>query len=452
MPFSWLLYIIAGAVLLGVIQAMPLSWLLCIIAGVVLWVVIQATISNYIHTEINKGVRKGIDAQLENTQRAQQSIIRQAEIQRDKIIAEQEVLIRKAEDRLNRVRKRIAFDENAAEKRLEERRKEAKMAYERERNILKGLANDLRIRNPVWVARFIEDLEFQCFHSEYENSSYSTVEKYLSSRKKEDRRRRYEAYHSRYLCAYYESLVPNLAESAKSLAEDEEVEHFDKDGWWLPIKEYNRLTTSERAQLTLDRYISGNKTNWAVGRDYELYCGSIYREEGYLVDQFGVNRQLQDMGRDLICKKENEILIAQCKFWGQNKTIYEKHIAQLFGTTVAYALENGYSVESVLTPQSSSIRVIPVFITSTELSDVAKMFAQMLGVQIRYLPFDPKANCFPRIKCNINGKNHIYHLPSDQMYDQTIIDLAHGEYYVFTTKEAELLGFRRAKHWVAASN
>jgi hypothetical protein len=427
----------AGVIVLSVVLFGPM---------VVLYV--YSKIEDLIRQKVEAGVRKGIESKIAETKREQASLIRQAELQRDKIVSEQKSLIRQAESRkLDLEKLKNSVDEYVAS-----RRKAAARVYEQQREMLQQMIKVLRVRSPVWASRFIEDLEFQCLEGEYVRSQYSTVRDYVVSRRRYDREKRREAFLSRYLCAYYESLFPDLVDLSKSLVDNGGEESFEKDGWWLSVAEYNRLSDTERAQLTLDRYISGRKSNWAVGRDYELYCGSIYRNEGYDVEQFGVNRRLQDMGRDLICTRDTETLIVQCKFWGQNRTIYEKHIAQLFGSTVAYVIDKGLPIDSVINPSASIIRVFPVFVTSANLSKVALDFAEMLGVKIRYLPFDPKSRDFPRVKCNINGRNKIYHLPPDQKYDDTVIDLSKGERYAFSCKEAELCGFRRAMHWLGCDN
>jgi hypothetical protein len=54
---------------------------------------------------------------------------------------------------------------------------------------------------------------------------------------------------------------------------------------------------------------------------------------------------------------------------------------------------------------------------------------------------------FPRIKCNINNGNRIYHLPFDQQYDTTKIENI-GEFYAISVKDAEAKGFRRAVRWL----
>ena len=54
------------------------------------------------------------------------------------------------------------------------------------------------------------------------------------------------------------------------------------------------------------------------------------------------------------------------------------------------------------------------------------------------------------IKCNISKTGEkIYHLPFDQQYDRVEISPNKGECYVYTVKEAEDRGFRRAFRWVS---
>ena len=73
------------------------------------------------------------------------------------------------------------------------------------------------------------------------------------------------------------------------------------------------------------------------------------------------------------------------------------------------------------------------------------MVADKLGIKlIENEDFNKE---YPCIKCNINitTKEKIYHLPFDQQYDNIKIVSSIGEKYVSTVKEAEELGFRRAK-------
>lgn len=82
---------------------------------------------------------------------------------------------------------------------------------------------------------------------------------------------------------------------------------------------------------------------------------------------------------------------------------------------------------------------VPVLMTNINLSTTALDFAKKLDVKIVKLNLSE----FPRIKCNVNGGNKIYHLPFDQKYDITKIKTK-DEFYAFTIEEAVRKGFRRA--------
>lgn len=251
---------------------------------------------------------------------------------------------------------------------------------------------------------------------------------------------------ARYELAYLLQLFPVLGEyldaefSELPVLESEEIKEssYDKTRDYLSVDEYKKLSSIERNQLALDRYVaSHNKTKWQIGRDYELYVAYMYRNKGFAVDTCGSYLGVNDLGRDLICTKNNSIWIVQCKYWSEIKTIHENHIAQLYGTVIAYCIENKKSLDEVK----------GILITNITLSDTAKKFAEYLG--IRYKENIPLGD-FPRIKCNVGhkefGKVKIYHLPFDQQYDATIISDPE-ECYAFSVKEAEEKGFRRAYKW-----
>ena len=227
-------------------------------------------------------------------------------------------------------------------------------------------------------------------------------------------------------------------------------------GYWLSPDEYAYLTDMEKSQLALDRYMKRNKTNAEIGREYERYIGYLYEMENFRVEYYGAKKGLEDFGRDLICIKDSRIHIVQCKCWSalKGKVIHENHINQLYGTTIAYKIENilGKRLEELtdedFNPLSmaciDSLDIQPVFFSTVEYSLAAKSFATCLGIDCRIRPFEPH----PMIKCNIGKEGErIYHLPFDQQYDRCRIDLRLGECYVETVKGAEEKGFRRAQRW-----
>jgi hypothetical protein len=206
---------------------------------------------------------------------------------------------------------------------------------------------------------------------------------------------------------------------------------------FISEEEYRRLAPAERNQVALNKWMTRKKSNVEIGRMYERYIGARYEEEGWAVEYHGATQGLEDLGRDLICKKGGSIRIVQAKYWASHKTIHEKHIFQLYGTSFLYARGIG-----------GAKTVVGHLYCTSQVSDTARDAAKALGVSIVKLTMD---HDYPMIKCNINGKDKIYHLPFDQQYDRVRIGTVPGECYVKTAAEAESKGFRRAKRWMTSA-
>ncbi len=243
---------------------------------------------------------------------------------------------------------------------------------------------------------------------------------------------------------YYEHLFPWLVEFRnadddiirQNTQHDVVSEKSDPVEKYLSLGEIKNLDKTEKFQIALDRYWKRHKLNWEIGRDYERYIGYLYESDGYDVTFFGAIKGFEDMGRDLIVKKNGKTSIIQCKCWASEKIIHEKHIFQLFGTCVLYGVDHNEKVNGI-------------FITSCGLSDVAKKCAKALNVKIVE---NKKFESFPSIKCNISKSGEkIYHLPFDQQYDKIKMEKDKGKIYCTTVKEAEQAGFRRAFRWKGTS-
>jgi hypothetical protein len=243
-----------------------------------------------------------------------------------------------------------------------------------------------------------------------------------------------------YQLEFYENLFPWL-ESFKEVPVQEAIEfaeqNLDKDydevRRWLSPSEYKKLPNTAKFQLALNRWMERKKTAWDVGIEYERYIGYLLEVHGYRVKYFGAIMGLEDMGRDLLATKDEVTLVIQCKRWMKEKTIHEKHICQLYGSV------------AVLASQNPNKNYKGVFITTAQLSDVARSFA-------RYSNISVVENCtfasHPLIKCNISKSGErIYHLPFDQQYDRVNISGKKDTFYAWTVKEAEAKGFRRAYRW-----
>lgn len=316
-----------------------------------------------------------------------------------------------------------------------------------------------------WLAEAIAEFyKYQDFEiAQYlENKKHPALKKAKDVRElaKETKTLRKQVRIAQNFVTYYETLFPwineyvgeDLDDLLESIAESQK-EEFDVEVdpvlKFIPRAEYEKLPDAERNQKALDRYLASRKKPYEIGRDYERYIGYLYETNGYKVEYMGIEKGLEDLGRDLVCIKNDEIEIVQCKCWASHKTIHEKHINQLYGTAVKYFLEHKQIVDRkkslTLFPDLISSGIIKAtFVTSTKLSDTAKKFADALGIKvIQEKPLEK----YPLIKCNVavNGEQ-IYHLPFDQQYDKTLIKSSR-EFYALTVKEAEAKGFRRAFRW-----
>ena len=196
---------------------------------------------------------------------------------------------------------------------------------------------------------------------------------------------------------YYEWIAPFLMDLKDDICETEEearYREFDRDEKSDPVtnyltkEEYRTLSSADKSQLALDRYWKRPKSKRSIGRVYERYIGYLFEEQGYDVEYVGIFKGFEDLGRDLMCRKDNEIIVVQCKYWAQFRTIYEKHVFQFFGTVFQYKDENpGWNVRGI-------------FYTTTQLSSLAHRFASQLGIEVKEnFKFDES---YPSIKCNVS--------------------------------------------------
>lgn len=322
--------------------------------------------------------------------------------------------------------------------------------YQKQKQDIKQLVKERQIGFPTLAKAYEEYLALQdkevVDFLKYKKLPAIQASKVVSELNKKRRQALAEKKVLEYLVQYYESVAPFLLdlkeeveditdEDRRVLAEYTPEEREDEVTNFLTKEEYRKLPTAEKNQLALDRYWKRPKSKWHVGKMYERYVGYLYESKGYDVEYVGIFKGLEDLGRDIIAKKDNSIVVVQCKNWSKFRTIYEKHIFQFFGTVFQFRDSNpGKDVKAV-------------FATTTELSDLARRFAKELKIELRENFKMDKS--YPCIKCNISrvNKEKIYHLPFDQQYDTAKIIPKTGEMYVATVKEAEDAGFRRAFRW-----
>ena len=243
----------------------------------------------------------------------------------------------------------------------------------------------------------------------------------------------------------YEQYFPIIEDFKDYILEDDsfliqsdgtvgQEQDFDPAQKYLKPEEFKKLPVDKKNQLALDRYLSKTHSKLEIGRFYERYIGYLYEMQGWTVKFFGIIEGFDDLGRDLICSKGNEIHIVQTKNWSKFKTIREKYMYQHFATTMHYQLTEKINKKT---------KVKPYFFATIDYSDMAKKVAKALKIEIKT---EKLKKDYPMIKCNINPgtKEKIYHLPFDQQYDKIIIGNTSGEFYAKSVNEAVKKGFRRA--------
>lgn len=345
---------------------------------------------------------------------------------------------------------------------LNQENKEHLTTIEQREKSLKKIIEEKSLGFP-WLSNAIAefyrytDTEIENYLKQKKHPAYKSAEA-VREVSKEKRTLRKQLKMAQYFVNYYETLFPwineyigeDLDELLESITKSkEEIIEEDPVSRYIPKAEYYKLSTAERNQKALDRYLASRKRSWEIGRDYERYIGYLYEQKGYSVEYVGIEKGLEDLGRDLICRKGDEIEVVQCKCWASYKVIREKHINQLYGTVVKHYIEqremNKKKISLTLFPDVfRSGKIKATFITSTTLSDTARKFANALGIKVIE---EKSLEKYPLIKCNIgNSSEKIYHLPFDQQYDRTLIK-NQGEFYAYTVKEAESNGFRRAFRW-----
>ncbi len=397
------------------------------------------------------------------------SLIQQSEVTfqdaRQKLIEPIEHEKEKAKSELEQYRKGIEYQ-------IENKRKELANLIEKymkgeERQAITQLANE-KAKGFPWLIKAYNDyfnlqdtrmadyLGDKLHPAIKASEEHRQVSKERREAEKAARLANYILDYSRYLAPWLDDYIgveanelDEIIKEIHSAWEKKEKEQEEDTKRHYGPKYYEGLTPSEKLQKRLDWYWDKpNKSEWQIGRDYERYIGYLYEEEGWKVYYHG-KKGFEDLGRDLICKKDNIVEIIQCKRWAQEKTIHEKHIYYLFGTTVEYYLDNFADKENLqlsLFPEIIKKKnVIPKLVATAQVSEKAGQVAKVLGVALKTVPFKP----YPSVKCNIARRTgeKIYHLPFDQQYDTALIEEERLECYVGTIAEAESKGFRHAYRW-----
>lgn len=359
--------------------------------------------------------------------------------------------IKDSEKRLSSCKSEVDIYTQTVDKKIE--------SFKREKEELEQIKQDISNSRP-WLAKYISDyyvyknlrlVEYlQYKRRPIRHETAAEIKKMINSETRDLAKKWKEA---EYKVTYYENLFPLLKEYLDIEESDaEDILSGNKDSYlnndevlrYVSLYDYNKMTPCERNQLALDRYLSRDHSKVHVGKMYERYIGYEYERMGFDVEYKGIIDGFDDLGRDIIAKKGDKVIIIQCKCWSKNKEIKEAHINQLFGTKTKYYIDVMRDRKGLGLFANLELNISALMITSTVLSKTAKDFATVLGV--KYIENKFLSKDYPMIKCNINNGEKIYHLPFDQMYDRVKLTKS-GECYVRNVADAEKMGFRRARKW-----
>lgn len=388
---------------------------------------------SFINAEIDKRVRKLVEAEKTLHNEKGISEIRLSQTQRDSLI--------RMDSEYEQFKQKLASERQLALSHISDREKELNRLSSELKRKEKKLSEKETVLNEKlqsypWLASRLADLEMLSISIRVRDA-YTKAE--LTALLK---RQTKEIAMLKNQLAVYEYLFPILEEFKEVPPQNIEkvLSQSSDEGFhyqWLSNDDYEVLTSREKSDRWIQRYFAErSKSAWEAGIKYERYIGYLCEQKGYSVKYNGAVMYKEDMGRDLIVSKGKNVYVVQCKRFSSDKEIHENHVFQLLGSVIH------------LRATQPNKTVTGVFVTSAQLSPVARECASIIGLQVYE---NVKFEQYPIIKCNIGRDGQrIYHLPYDQQYDRISIEHHKGELYCSSCAEAEGRGFRHAwKHYVS---
>ncbi len=129
-------------------------------------------------------------------------------------------------------------------------------------------------------------------------------------------------------------------------------------------------------------YSQKMKESKIKGDNYEIYVAEHYKSIGYEVSLNGIIHGKKDNGIDIICNKNNELILIQCKNWKENSKYKVTHLIlkAFIGCCSEYIIKN----------QLFNKKVAFHFVTSNNILDASakKYLAESTTLKYEILPFN----------------------------------------------------------------
>jgi hypothetical protein len=86
-------------------------------------------------------------------------------------------------------------------------------------------------------------------------------------------------------------------------------------------KEFKKYTNEEKKI-----YAQKMKDLKEKGKEYEEFVAGYYKLDGYSIYLHGIKKGKKDKGIDIICTKDDELILIQCKNWKENSSYKIDHV------------------------------------------------------------------------------------------------------------------------------
>lgn len=105
-----------------------------------------------------------------------------------------------------------------------------------------------------------------------------------------------------------------------------------------PVKKPKREYTPEQKKA----YAQEMKERKARGKEFEEFVAGHFKIDGYKILLNGVKNGKKDKGIDIVCTKDEELILIQCKNWKKDGTykIKHKHLKEFIGNCTVYVNEH----------------------------------------------------------------------------------------------------------------
>ena len=226
--------------------------------------------------------------------------------------------------------------------------------------------------------------------------------------------------------------VEPVSANNETQEELEKFKHSKDEEFEISEKIIETIDTQERVKFLTkccNDYFWKRITLGKLGKFYERYVGYNYYEKGYKnIEYFGIKKKMEDEGIDLICKKQNEVLLIQCKYWSEERKMQgENAIHQFYG-----------KLKLFLSRRKLYGKIQGVFICNCDFTEEAIMVAKFHNIVLVNMEM-PKNRVYPYAKCFEVESKKYYTLPFDINYDRIF------NYSYNTIEEAEILGYKKVK-------